>query len=143
VLIGFISFVSLVLLALLLFGVPLKGSFLLLAVGAVIYVFSSTAFGLLVSSFTRTQIAAFFATAIIAMVPAMNFSGLLVPTSSLSGMGRASGLAFPSGWFQHISIGTFAKGLGLAQIWPDMLMLAAFATVFIAAAVLALRKQEA
>ena len=143
VFIGFVSFISLVLLALFVFGVPLKGSFAILAVGAVLYVFSSTAFGLLMSSFTRTQIAAFFATAIIAMVPAMNFSGLLVPTSSLSGAGRAFGLAFPSGWFQHISIGTFAKSLGLAHLWPDLLVLAAFSAAFIVAAAIALRKQEA
>jgi ribosome-dependent ATPase len=143
VFIGFISFISLVLLALFLFGVPLKGSLAILAIGALLYVFSSTAFGLLVSSFTRTQISAFFATAIIAMVPAINFSGLLVPTSSLSGAGRAFGLAFPSGWFQHISIGTFAKSLGIAQLWPDLIVLAGFGVAFITAAVIVLRKQEA
>jgi ribosome-dependent ATPase len=141
--IGFVSFLSLVVLALLVFGVPLKGSFATLAAGAALYVCASTAFGLLMSSFTGTQIAAFFATAIIAMIPSMNFSGLLVPVSSLTGSGRLLGLVFPSSWFHQISIGTFTKGLGFHELWLELLMLGAFGIIFIAAAAVALRKQEA
>ena len=53
----------------------------------------------MVSTLTRTQVAAVFATAIIALIPTSQFSGLLVPVSSLSGAGRAIGLAFPASWF--------------------------------------------
>src|SRR5262249_2012229 len=80
-----ISFVLLVLLAILLFGVPVKGSLLLLTIGTVLYVSATTGFGQLVSTFTRTQVSAVFATTILSIVPAVNFSGLLVPVSSLSG----------------------------------------------------------
>ena len=106
------------------FGVPVKGSWLALVSGAVIYLAAATAFGLLVSTVTRTQVAAVFATAIIALIPASQFSGLLVPVSSLSGAGRAIGLGFPASWFQQISMGTFTKGLGFSELWFNHLVLA-------------------
>jgi ribosome-dependent ATPase len=62
--------------------------------------------------------------------------------ASLSGGGRLIGLGFPSAWFQQISVGTFTKGLGFADLWQNHLALAGFAMVFIAASVVALRKQE-
>ena len=66
-------------------------------------------FGQLISTFTRTQVAAVFATTVLAVIPTVNFSGLLVPVSSLSGQGRLIGLMFPAAWFQPISVGTFTK----------------------------------
>lgn len=140
--IALVSFATLLLLSLLLFGVPVKGSVIALLTGVVLYVLASTGFGLVISTFTKTQVAAIFATAVIAMIPAVNFSGLLVPVSSLSGAGRTLGLAFPAAWFQQISVGTFTKSLGFTELWPNHVALAAFATVFIGAAAVALRKQE-
>jgi ribosome-dependent ATPase len=142
VIIGLISFVTLIILALFVFVVPVKGSWLALIVGAVIYLGASTAFGLVVSTLTHTQVAAVFATAIIALIPTSQFSGLLVPVSSLSGAGRGLGLAFPASWFQQISMGTFSKALGFAELWPNHLALVGFLIAFIAAASLILRKQE-
>lgn len=141
--IAFVSFLSLVILARLVFGVPLKGSFAMLAVGSLAYVLATTGFGLFVSSFVKSQVAAIFATAIIAMIPAANFSGLLVPVSSLSGSGRLLGLAFPAAWYQPISVGVFAKGLGFADLWPNLAVLVLFGLGFITASVVALRKQGA
>lgn len=140
--IGLISFATLIVLALFVFAVPVKGSWLALVAGAVIYLGAATAFGLVVSTITRTQVAAVFATAILALIPVSQFSGLLVPVSSLSGAGRALGLAFPASWFQQISMGTFNKALGFSELWFNHLVLAAFVIAFITAASLILRKQE-
>jgi len=140
--IGLISFATLIALALFVFAVPVTGSWLALIVGAVIYLGAATAFGLVVSTVTRTQVAAVFATAILALIPVSQFSGLLVPVSSLSGAGRAIGLAFPASWFQQISMGTFNKALGFSELWFNHLVLAAFVLAFITAASLILRKQE-
>jgi ribosome-dependent ATPase len=141
--IGLISFATLIALALFVFAVPVKGSWLALISGAVVYLAAATGFGLLMSTVTRTQVAAVFATAIIALIPTSQFSGLLVPVSSLSGAGRALGLAFPASWFQQISMGTFNKALGLSELWFNHLVLTAFGLAFITAASLILRKQEA
>jgi ribosome-dependent ATPase len=141
--IAFLSFILLALITRFVFGVPIKGSLLALTVGSLLYVFATTGFGLFISSFVRSQIAAIFATAIIAIIPAVNFSGLLVPVSSLSGSGRLMGLAFPSAWYQPVSVGVVAKGLGFAELWLDMLVIALFGLGFIVAAIIALRKRSA
>jgi ribosome-dependent ATPase len=141
--IGLASFMTLLLVAVYLFGVPVKGSVAALLAGVFVYIGAATAFGLLVSCFTSTQIAAIFTTTILTLVIGINFSGLLVPFSSLSGAARWIGLGFPSGWFTQISLGAFTKGLGFAELWADLLVLVAFALGFVAAATLILRKQEA
>jgi len=140
--ISFLSFGMLVLAAVLIFGVPVSGSAPTLAFGTFLYVFATTGFGLLVSSFIRTQVAAIFITAVVSIIPAVNFSGLLAPVSSLSGSGRFLGLTFPAAWYHPISIGAFTKGLGFQQLWPDLIALAAFTLVFLGAATISLHKQE-
>ncbi|AZG78426.1 ribosome-associated ATPase/putative transporter RbbA [Methylocystis rosea] len=140
--ISLLSFGMLVLSAITIFGVPVRGSAATLAIGTFLYVFATTGFGLLVSSFIRTQVAAIFITAVISIIPAVNFSGLLVPVSSLSGSGRVLGLTFPAAWYHQISIGTFTKGLGFTLLWPDLIALGVFTLVFLAAATVGLHKQE-
>ncbi|GAW34905.1 putative ABC transporter ATP-binding protein YbhF [Roseovarius sp. A-2] len=142
VVIAMLSFVTLLMVAYGVFNVPIKGSGLTLVIGTFLYVLATTGFGVLVSTFTKTQVAATFATAIIAIIPAVNFSGLLVPVSSLSGSGQMIGLSFPSGWYQQISVGTFTKDLGFAELWQNHLALAGFAVFFVVVSILALSKQE-
>ena len=142
VLIGVLSFATLVLLAIFVFGVPVRGSWAALIAGGLLCVCAATGFGLLMSTFVRTQVAAVFGTTCIALIPTVSFSGLLVPVSSLSGAGRAIGLGFPSSWFQQISVGTFTKGLGFPELWLNHLALAIFAVLYIGVAALILRKQE-
>jgi ribosome-dependent ATPase len=136
------SFLLLVLLAVFLFGVPIKGSVVVLTLGTLLYVTATTGFGQLVSTFTRTQVAAVFATAILSIIPAVNFSGLMVPVSSLSGGARLFGLGLPPAWYQPISSGTFSKGLGFSALWLNLVMLTIFALLFLIVAQLLLRKQE-
>ena len=142
VVIAMLSFATLIIVSYGVFGVPVKGSVAALFVGTLLYVLATTGFGVLVSTFTRTQVAATFAAAVISIIPAVNFSGLLVPVSSLSGGGRLIGLAFPSAWYQQISVGTFTKSLGFQQLWHNHAALAGFAALFIAVSVIALSKQE-
>ena len=121
-----LSYLTLLLMALLLFEVPLKGSLAALTFGALLFVFASTGLGLLMSTFMRTQIAAIFGTAIISTMPTMLFSGMLSPVASLSGAARVMGNGFPSAWFNHVSVGSFTKGLEAAELVPDYLALAGF-----------------
>ncbi len=137
------NFLTLWLIARTVFGIELAGSPSALVVGALCYVAATTGFGLLVSAFVRTQIAAVFAIAIIMMIPTTDFSGFMWPVSSLDQTGRLFGLTFPAVYFQQISLGTFTKGLYWAELWTNHLALAAFAIVYLAAAILLLRKQEA
>jgi len=139
---GLVSFVTLVVLIVFGFGVPLRGSFLALALGAVVYCVAATAFGLVVSSFVRSQIAAIFGSAIIVTVPTANFSGMMYPVSTLEGGARIIGQLFPALYFQRISTGVFNKGQDFAALYGNHLALAAFCLVFWTAAALLLQRQE-
>ncbi|MFY8095509.1 MAG: ribosome-associated ATPase/putative transporter RbbA [Niveispirillum sp.] len=143
VLIGFVSFLIMLLVAWLLFGVPVKGSLAALCLGVALYIVAGTGLGLLVSTFVKTQVAAIAVTAILCTVPAINFSGFLYPAATLEGGARLFGLSFPSLWFQTISLGTFAKARGFAAFHLEFTMLALFGLVFLGAACLLLKKQEA
>jgi ribosome-dependent ATPase len=136
------NFVVMFLMALFVFQVPLKGSFLALLVGVLISVTTTTAYGMLISAFTRTQIAALFGTSILTVLPATQFSGIMVPVSSLSGIAQIMGRAFPMTYFVPISIGTFTKGLGFHDLIPHLAELAVFIPVLTFLSLLFLRKQE-
>ena len=125
-----------------LFGVPFKGSAATLALGGLLYVLACTSLGLLISSFTRTQIAAILGTMIITTLPTIQFSGLIVPRSSLEGGAALMGNLFPAGYFLDIAVGTFTKALGLAELWPKCLALLGFFLAFSGLSLLLLKKQE-
>jgi ribosome-dependent ATPase len=143
VVVSLIQFATLAALAVLLFDVPIKGSAGTLILGAVIYVLASTGFGLLISVFAATQTAAIFAAAIITILPAVQFSGMFAPVSSLTGAAWFAAKIFPSTYFQAISVGAFTKALGLASLWIDIAALGVIAIVYFALSVMLLTKQEA
>ncbi|MFT0892049.1 ribosome-associated ATPase/putative transporter RbbA [Pseudochelatococcus sp. G4_1912] len=122
VMLAMLNFLLLVLLAIFVFGVPVKGSFLTLLLGAFLYVIASTGMGLLISAFMNSQIAAIFGTAILTIVPAVQFSGLTDPVSSLEGVGAFVGRIYPTAHFITIARGTFSKSLDFgdlhASFWP-------------------------
>lgn len=140
--IALINFVLLTLMAVYVFGVPLKGSLSVLTLGAVLYVFCTTGLGLLTSCFTNSQVAAVFATAIIAMMPTVQFSGMMQPVSTLSGTAQLIGNLWPTTYFMHLSVGAFTKGLGWESLSRDLWALLAFAPLFLVASAILLRKQD-
>lgn len=140
--IGFANFLVLLTMAVVLFGVPPTGSLTALSVAALLYVFAATAFGLLVSAFVSTQVAAIFASAILTVIPAINFSGFLYPASTLEGAARVVGLGFPSLWFQTVSLGVFAKGLDMGAFVREFAVLFAFGVLFLLLARLSVSKQS-
>ncbi|KJK15212.1 ribosome-associated ATPase/putative transporter RbbA [Pseudomonas sp. 2(2015)] len=125
-----------------LFGVPFKGSALALACGGVLYLLATTSLGLLISAFTRTQIAAILGTMIITSLPTIQFSGLIVPRSSLDGAAALMGQLFPAGYFLDIAVGTFTKALDLRELWPQCLALLGFFVGFTGLSLAMLKKQE-
>ncbi len=141
-LIALLNFAIFVALAVSLFGVPIKGSVSALILGALLYVIATTGLGLLMSAFMKTQIAAIFGTAIITVVPAVNFSGLFVPMASLTEGARMFGRAFPSSYFQQISLGTFTKSLGFTELFDEFLVLAVLIVIYLMLGLSLLKTQE-
>ncbi len=142
VVLSLVNFACLLLLTVFLFEVPIKGSLPALLAGATLYVIAATEFGLLISTFVKSQIAAIFASAILTTLPAIQFSGLLLPVSSLSRDAKLMGAAFPSTYFHHISVGVITKGLRLHELIPDYAALLAVIGAFLLLALALLRKQE-
>ena len=136
------NFGLMTLLAVTLFGVPVKGNFLALSAAALLFVTFSTGFGLLASTFTRSQIAALFVTMIGTMIPAIQFAGMLNPVSSLEGIGAFIGRVYPASHFLTISRGVFSKALGFtdlhASFWPILLSV----PVILGLSIVLLKKQE-
>ena len=140
--VALINFAVMFMMAIFVFDVPLKGSFSALLVGTVIYVFTTTGYGMLISTFCSTQIAALFGTAILTILPAQQFSGMMVPVSSLSGTAQIIGLLFPMTYFRPVSVGTFTKGLGFADLGASILLLSLFIPALTAISLLLLPRQE-
>ena len=140
--VGMVNFAAMMLMIIYLFGVPLKGSFAGLAVGTLLMVSASTALGLLISCFVRSQLAAIFATAIITMIPAQTYSGFLYPLSTMEGGALIIGKTFPSSWYYTVSVGSFTKGLHTADLLHEYAAIATFAATSLILACVLLKKQE-
>ncbi len=137
-----INFALLWLLAVTLFRVPMTGSLPTLAFAALLYVTAATTVGLVISTFMRSQIAAIFGTAVFTILPAVQFSGMIDPVSSLEGVGRAIGQIYPTTYFLMITRGTFSKGLDFADLHLTLVPLALAIPILLGVGVLLTRKQE-
>ena len=136
------NFGLMTLLAVTVFGVPVKGSLLALTAGALLFVIFSTGFGLFASTFTRSQIAALFVTLIGTMIPAIQFAGMLNPVSSLEGLGAFIGRIYPATHFLAISRGVFNKALGFSSLYASFLPLLLSVPVILGLSIALLKKQE-
>ncbi|MBE0121486.1 ABC transporter ATP-binding protein/permease, partial [Citrobacter portucalensis] len=142
IVLGMLNFLLLCALSVFVFGVPHKGSFVTLTLAALLYVTIATGLGLLISTFMKSQIAAIFGTAIITLIPATQFSGMIDPVASLEGPGRWIGEIYPTSHFLTIARGTFSKALDLTDLWQLFIPLAVAIPVVIGLSVLLLKKQE-
>ncbi len=111
-----------------LFQVPFKGSFLLFFSASILFVLCTTGIGLLISLLVQTQMAALIITMVVAMIPTILFSGLLVPVASLTRGAKVQAHLFPAMYYTNIVRGSFLKGVGADVLWIDLLALAIFAT---------------
>lgn len=137
-----LNFLLLTGLAVFVFGVPLKGSFPTLAAAALLYVIAATALGLVISTFTRSQIAALFGTALLTILPAVQFSGMIDPVASLEGAGRFIGEIYPTTHFLTVARGTFSKGLAFGDLRASFVPLSIAVPVLVGLGAALLRKQD-
>lgn len=142
IILSMVSFLLLVLMAVTLFRVPFTGSFLALTLGALLYVTIATALGLLISTFTKSQIAALFASAVLTLIPAAEYSGMIDPVSSLEGAGKIIGNIYPTTHFLIIARGTFSKALTFSDLGSQFASLLIAIPVLIGISALLLKKQE-
>jgi ribosome-dependent ATPase len=138
-----LNFVLLAVLAVTVFGVPMKGSFTALTAATLLYVTDATAMGLLISTFMRSQIAAIFGTAVLTILPATQFSGMLDPVSSLEGVGALIGQIYPTTYYLIIARGTFSKALDFSDLRMSFIPLLLAVPLLLALCTILLKKQQA
>jgi len=137
-----VNFLLMTLLAVTVFGVPVKGSFVTLSLAALIFSFVSTGMGLLASAVTRSQIAAMFFAMVGTLIPATQFAGLIDPVSSLEGSSKFIGDIYPATHMISISRGVFSKELSLADLSGPLWSMLLSVPVILGAAIMLLKKQE-
>ncbi len=142
IVLALLSFLSMTLLAVTVFDVPLKGSFATLFAAAVAYSVCATGLGLLASTFTHSQVAAMFLAMIGTLIPAVQFSGMTDPVSSLEGAGALIGRIYPTTHFLDISRGVFNKALGFADLSASLWSLLIAIPVILGLSIAFLRKQD-
>lgn len=136
-----INVVVLSLLATQVFGAPFKGDPLFFFLASLLFVICTTGIGLLVSLMVRTQLAATVVTVILTMVPALEYSGFLIPVESLTREGQIEARLFPAIYFTNIVVGSFLKGVGVDALWPDLMVLAVYTAVLFSAGYLLFNKR--
>jgi ribosome-dependent ATPase len=140
--IGMLNYFILIAMAIVIFDVPIKGSFLMLTLCTLVYVTVTTGIGMAVSTFVSSQVAAIFVTAILTLTPSIQFSGLLQPVSTLAGGAKLVGTIWPTSYYMHASKGAFTKGLGPDLLMQDVIFLACYIPILWGVSTMALRKQE-
>jgi ABC-2 type transport system permease protein/ribosome-dependent ATPase len=129
------------LMAVLMFDVPFKGSLPMFFGASVLFIMCTTGVGLLISLLVNTQMAALIITMVVAMVPTILFSGLLVPVSSLSRGARFQAHLYPAMYYTNTVRGAFLKGLDARAMWMDIGALALFAALLFLASYRLLTKR--
>jgi ABC-2 type transport system permease protein len=133
--IGFVSAIAIIVEARLVFRVPLRGSLLLLLFEAALFILVSLSLGILVSARTSSQRLAMMAALLGTMLPNVLLSGFIFPVESMPWLLRTLSNVVPGRWFVAIARGIMLKGVGLAYVWRETLILAVMAAVLLAASV--------
>jgi ribosome-dependent ATPase len=141
IIISMVSFLLLLFVTVYIFAVPIKGDMVALYVAALVYITATTGVGLLMSTFTQTQIAALAGTAIVTLLVTVSFSGLTSPVSSLEGVGWVMGENWPATYFITIIRGIVTKGLSFNELAADFWHLLVFAPLFTLMSVMLLKRQ--
>jgi len=112
-----------------LFGAPFKGDPVFFYTASMVYVVCTAGIGLLISLLVRTQVAAVLLTMVMTFVPAMLFSGLLVPVESMQPEAQIEAHLFPALYYLQIVWGSFLKGLGWEVLWGNVVALMLYAVI--------------
>jgi ABC-2 type transport system permease protein len=130
--IGLIAAVAIIAEARLVFDVPLRGSVTLLIAEALLFILTSLALGILVSTRTSSQRVAMMMTMVGSMLPNILLSGFIFPIESMPLPLRLISQAVPGQWFVTIARGIMLKGVGLEYLWKETLILGGMAVLLLA-----------
>jgi ABC-type multidrug transport system, permease component len=120
-----------VLLGIFVFGMPMNGSAVLLALESALYMLVALSLGIFISTRAADQQQAMFMSALGLMMPTVLLSGFIFPRESMPWPLQKIGAAIPATWFNQIIKGVMIKGVGLETLWFQTLVLVFMAVVLI------------
>jgi len=138
--IGFLQTSVILLLGIWLFAVPVRGSLLDVYVAAGLLIFANLALGLLISTRAASQFQAMQMTFFI-FLPSILLSGFMFPFAGMPRVAQWISEVLPLTHFLRLVRGVMLRGAGVAELWADMLALAAFTVVMLGAAIVRFRKR--
>jgi ABC-2 type transport system permease protein len=141
--ISLVSSIAIILASMVLFGLPVRGSWLLLLLALTLFLIGALGLGLLVSTLADSQQVAFQVAALAAFLPTLLLSGFIFPISSMPGWLQAITYLVSARYFLVVLRGIVLKGTGLLVFWPDLAALVAFAVAVLALAAVRLRREWA
>jgi ABC-2 type transport system permease protein len=125
------------------FGVPMKGSLLLLLTASAVFLFGALGLGIMISAMFRTQLMAYQMGTLVSFLPAFLLSGFIYPIGSMPRVIQVISLIVPARYFMEVSRGIFLKGIGIQLLWFNLLLLIAYAAVVFYFATRKLRQKVA
>ncbi len=123
------------------FDLPFRGSSLVLLIGTLAFLFSAVGMGLLVSTVSSTQQQALMGGTFL-LTPAILLSGLIFPIANMPKIFQYITYANPLQYFMTVVQGIFLKGVGLADLWPEMASMSALGLAMLALSVFRFRRRS-
>jgi ABC-2 type transport system permease protein len=112
-------------------GLPIQGSLFLLIGSTIVYIFCALSLGILISTITETQQAAMLISLLGLMLPVVMLSGYVFPIANMPAVLQVLSNLVPAKWYIIIVKGVMIKGIGIEQIWKELLILTAMTGIFL------------
>jgi ABC-2 type transport system permease protein len=138
-LLGFLNLLSVLAAARFVFGVPFRGSILLLLAASLLFIVVSLSLGVLIATVTSSQRTAMIGALMGLMLPTLLLSGMIFPLASMPLPLQWLANVVPAKWFALVARGIMLKGVGLAHLWQELLVLTTMAALLLTAAMRSFR----
>jgi len=116
------------------FGVPVRGSLALLLLATLVFVLASLALGVLIATRVPDQRTAMMGVLLGLLLPTLALTGFIFPVASMPDWLQPVTRVVPATWYLLVARGVMLKGVGLAVLWQEMLVLTGMAAVLLLAA---------
>ncbi len=134
-LLSIINAIVIILIGRFVFGVPILGSIVLLLAESILFILMALCLGILISTVAKNQMVAMFISMIALMLPTIILSGFIFPIDNMPVVLQILSHAMPPRWFIEIVRAIMLKGVGLAYIWQETLVLIGMTVLFITVSV--------
>ena len=129
--VSLINVITILLISNFVFGIPIQGSFLLLSLITIMYIICALALGILISTVTSSQQAAMIISLLGLMLPVVMLSGYAFPVANMPWILQIISNLVPAKWYIIMVKDVMIKGIGLSEIWNELLIILGMTTLFL------------